>query len=79
MHMSGADPNNMYNRLNKEQKHIMLIWLHSNWLTDTGQKKVREIYENGMYNQGKERQLLIQLRYEWINMYKRERNNLNKT
>lgn len=74
MHMSGADPNNMFNSLSKEQRHIILVWLHSNWLTDDGEKVVREIYDRGMYNQGDEKKLLIKLREEWIDMYKKTRN-----
>lgn len=72
--MSEADPNKMFNVLTKEQKHIILVWLHSNWLTDKGEKTIREIYDRGIYNQGHEKKLLIKLREEWIDMYKRARN-----
>jgi len=64
---------NMYHKLDKRQKRLMLIWLHSEWLTPYGHEFVQEIYERGIYNQDDEKEKLTKLRERWVKLHSNER------
>jgi len=67
---------NMYHKLNKRQKHLMLIWLHSGWLSPKGQEFVQEIYERGIYNQDDEKEQLNILRENWASLHTNHRDRI---